>query len=167
MYIHFYDERMDFTKYISKIKRLCYKYNKKCHFGGSMLYSKTNEKLRIGKMIYSDSLKLYGNVVMIKSIKKGETVGYESLYKATKDEKIAVIDIGYFNGLKTNFNGFVCIKNIKYRIVGKVCMNHSFAIIDDNVYIGDIAEFFGDNINIFDFLEHNKMTEYECFLSIR
>lgn len=167
IYAHFYNENINYSKIIKEIKALCYKYNKKCHFGGSMLYSKTNEALRLGKLVYSDALKLYGNVVMIKSLVKGESVGYDSLYKAEGDELIAVVDIGYYNGLRVKYDGYTYINNNRYKVVGKICMNHSFVKVDNNVFVGDRVEFFGENISVYEFLSHNNMTEYECFLSIR
>lgn len=168
VYAHFYNENINYSKIINKIKKLCNKYNKKCHFGGSMLYSKTNESLRLGKLAYSDALRLYGNVVMIKRLAKGEAVGYDSLYKAENDDEIiAVVDIGYYNGLRVYYDGYTYINNNRYKVVGKICMNHSFIKIDDKVSIGDMVEFLGKNISIYEFLSHNNMTEYECFLSIK
>lgn len=167
VYTHFYKESIIDYNLISLIKRECNKHNKHYHFGGSMLYLKTNDTIRIGRLAYSDAISLYGNVVMLKIVNKDECVGYDSLYRALKNEIIAIVDIGYYNGLRVNYNGYVYINKNRYQTVGKICMNHCFILVDSSVNIGDKVEFFGENINIDEFLSNNNMTEYECFLSIR
>ena len=166
IFAHFHNDNIDYNL-INYIMRLAHNYNKEFHFGGSKLYSKINSKLRIGKIVYQDSLFLFGRVVMIKQIEKGESVGYDSLYTADKTELIAVVDVGYYNGLRVGYNGDVVINHKRYKIVGKICMNHTFVLIDDNVAINDKVEFLGKNIKMDEFLKNNNMSEYECFLSIR
>ena len=118
-------------------------------------------------MIYKDCDSLIGNIVYIKKVYKNETVGYDGLYKFKKTSIIGICDIGYYNGVKRNYKGNVFINNKYYKIVGRICMNQMFILIDDDVKKGDIVNIFGKNISKSDFLYHNKMSNYESFLLIR
>ena len=48
-----------------------------------------------------------------------------------------------------NFDWYILnkIHSIYYKIVGKVCMNQSFILIDNDVKIGDIVTFFGKKVS--------------------
>ena len=43
--------------------------------------------------------KLYGEVLCLHSLKKGDTVGYGSVYKAKRDMSIAIVDCGHADGV--------------------------------------------------------------------
>jgi alanine racemase len=118
-------------------------------------------------MIYENSESLIGKVVYIKQINKNETVGYYGSYKARKKQIIGICDIGYYNGIRRNYKGRVSINDKYYKIVGKICMNHMFIVIDSNVKIGDFVTIYGKNIPKSEFLSHNMQSNYESFLLIR
>lgn len=59
------------------------------------MYGFTNDKNLKLKSTFS----LYSEVIQINGLKKGDTVGYNGAYKASEDEKIAVIPIGYADGI--------------------------------------------------------------------
>lgn len=42
---------------------------------------------------------LKSKIIEIKHIKDGDTVGYDGNYKATKDELIGIVPIGYADGI--------------------------------------------------------------------
>ena len=123
--------------------------------------------IRIGKIIYDGAISLFGHIINIKKVLKGESVGYDGIFKASKDCLIGVCDIGYVNGLDILYNGNVVINGRYYRVVGKVCMDQCFVLIDDFVSLGDEVEFFGINISEDEFIDKNKMTKYELLLQIR
>lgn len=65
-------------------------------------------------------------VSQIKTVTKGETVGYGRLGKATSNMKIATIAIGYADGFFRAFgngNGHVLINGVKAPVIGNVCMD--------------------------------------------
>ena len=64
-------------------------------------------------------------VMLIKDIKKGSTVGYGMTYIAPKDTKIAIIPVGYGDGLLRSLsNNYQCLINGKrYNNVGSICMD--------------------------------------------
>ena len=164
IYTHLYsDNNIEKIRFIEDLAR---KYNKRLHIGGSNAYGKTLFDLRVGKMLYENALSFYGHIVNIKELKKGETVGYDGLFKAPKDCLIGICDIGYVNGLDNLFNGRVWINNNYYFCVGKCCMDHSFIMIDESVKLGDEVEFFGNKISEDEFVIANKTTKYRLFLNI-
>ncbi len=66
-------------------------------------------------------------VVEIYDLKAGDTVGYDATYKADRDKSIAVLPVGYFDGLdrRLSNSGFVLIQGKRCPIIGRVCMNNT------------------------------------------
>lgn len=64
-------------------------------------------------------------IAQIKTVKKGETIGYGRAYRARKDLKIAILPVGYYDGYDRGFSsrGEVLIKGKRAKILGRVCMN--------------------------------------------
>ena len=93
-------------------------------------------------------LKVFTNVMSIRDIKSGDILGYGGK-KVYKDTKIAVLPIGYEDGIGTNNYGrYVIINNKKYNAIGPVCMCMMFVEIDDEVHIGDKVTILGDGITL-------------------
>lgn len=118
---------------------------------------------RMGIIMYgfSNNLKLESvftlksKIIEIKHIKKGDTVGYDGNYKATKDELIGIAPIGYADGIiRKNTGRYVYINNNKYQIVGNICMDMLFVLIDEKVKINDEVLIIKDNNHI------NKIANY-------
>lgn len=167
IYAHFpvYDDAS--LDKIKIIQALASKYNKDYCVGGSILYNKTNSPLRLGYEIYRNSLSFYGKIISIREISANDYVGYLKEYKSTKKEKIAILDVGYYNGIRVGFNGNVYYKNRLYRVIGRICMNHTFIYADDEMKEGEYVEFISSNIPINNFIKANNSTEYESFLSLK
>ncbi len=91
-------------------------------------------------------LQLKTHVVQVKKIRKGEKVGYDFTYEAKKDGMVAVLPIGYNDGIdrKLSDNGNVLIKNKACPIIGRVSMNLS--VVDVSL-AGDIKV--GDEVTVF------------------
>ncbi len=71
------------------------------------------------------ALKFVSTLTQIKSLKKGEKVGYDFTYTAKEDMTIGVLPLGYYDGLERRLSnkGFVSINNILCQIIGRVSMN--------------------------------------------
>lgn len=96
------------------------------------------------------ALSLTSRIVGINRCKKGETVSYGRHYTIEQEEqRIAVIPIGYFDGLHRNYSGkgSVMIHGKKAPMVGNICMD--FMMIDishiPTASIGDLALLFGED----------------------
>ena len=70
-------------------------------------------------------VKLKAKILQIKQILKNEYIGYNQTYKTIKSIWIAVIGIGYGDGISRMLNnkGFVYYKNHKFRILGRISMD--------------------------------------------
>jgi alanine racemase len=80
-------------------------------------------------------------IVQVKTVKKGESIGYDSTFTASNDMKIGVLPVGYNDGLnrKLSNKGSVLIKGILCPIVGRVSMNITTVDITkmESVTVGD------------------------------
>ena len=115
-------------------------------------------------------MSLKSKVVQIKDLKTGESLGYGASYQAKKDEKIAILPIGYADGfIRKNKNGSVEINNKLYKIKGIICMDACFIKVDETVKVGDIATLFGGLISIDDIAKRLDTINYEvtCQVSYR
>ena len=99
--------------------------------------------------------RLVTRISQIKSIPAGDTVGYNCRWRAPRPSRIAILTIGYADGLNRhlgNGNGRVRIANLEAPIIGSVCMDMCFIDVTDiPCSEGDPAVFFGDD----DLLQRN------------
>ena len=100
---------------------------------GILMYGLTNNDLNL-----KNTIELVSEIIEIKKIKKDETVSYNGTYKATSDELIGIVSIGYADGVSRNLKGaYVYINDKKYQIVGNICMDMLMVKIDSNVKLND------------------------------
>lgn len=90
-------------------------------------------------------LTLKSKVILIRHINKGDTVGYGRKFTAERDSRIAVLSIGYGDGIPRNLScgkGSVIIKGHKISIIGRICMDCLTVDVTDfnDIVIGDTAE---------------------------
>ncbi len=94
------------------------------------------------------ALSLHTEVVHVKKVKKGATIGYGADYTASSDEWIATLPIGYADGfLRKLHNQFVLIKGKRMPIVGKICMDQCMIRLDEQVSIGEKVVLLGKQMN--------------------
>jgi alanine racemase len=69
-------------------------------------------------------------IVSLNQLKRGDTVSYDATYTADRDKTIAVLPVGYFDGLDRRLSnaGSVLVQSKRCPIIGRVCMNNT--IID-------------------------------------
>lgn len=112
-------------------------------------------------------LSLHSRVIQIKDINKDEYVGYNLNYKAKEKEKIAVVPIGYADGIiRKNTNRYVVINNNKYKIIGNICMDMLMIKIDDKVNFDDDVIIIGDKVDSNYIAKHLNTINYEVICSI-
>ncbi len=96
------------------------------------------------------ALSLLSRVVGINTLNKGETLSYGRRFVATRNnQRIAVLPIGYFDGLHLNYSGkgHVLVRGKQAPMVGKICMDFMMVDITDipNAQIGDPVLIFGED----------------------
>lgn len=110
---------------------------------------------------------LKSKIIEIKHIKTGDTVGYDGNYKTTKEELIGIIPIGYADGIiRKNTGRYVYINNNRYQIVGNICMDMLFVLIDENVKLNDEVLIIKDNNHINEIASYLDTINYEVMCSI-
>jgi Alr-MurF fusion protein len=109
-------------------------------------------------------------ISQIKKIKAGEPVGYGCADTSDYERTIAIIPVGYADGLNRrmgNRNGRVFIGSTGVPLIGNICMDMCMADVTDlNVKEGDEAEIFGENIPIDEIAEKCQTIPYEILTSI-
>jgi alanine racemase len=96
---------------------------------------------------------LKATISQIKSLRKGDTVGYNRSYKAKKNMRIATVGIGYADGIDrrlSNGVGGMLVGGKWAPIVGKVCMDMTMIDIThiEHVREGDTVIVFGEQLPI-------------------
>lgn len=96
------------------------------------------------------AVSLMSRIVGINRCKTGDTISYGRGYTVQRDEqRIAVLPIGYFDGLHRNYSGkgFVMIRGQKAPMVGKICMDFMMVDVTDISYaqVGDPVLVFGED----------------------
>lgn len=107
------------------------------------------DAVRVGLALYgidevieglTPALACKSRVMQVKVVAVGESVSYGHYFTAERPTTIAVISIGYGDGLSQIFRGqmSVLINGQKFPIIGQICMNHIIAdVTDSSVKRGD------------------------------
>ena len=86
-------------------------------------------------------------VVQTKRVQAGEGVSYGYLYRTDKETTLALVPVGYAEGLPRNASGKaeVCINNKNYKILSRIAMDQFVVDVGDaSVTPGDRVVIFGD-----------------------
>jgi alanine racemase len=109
-------------------------------------------------------------ISQIKKIKAGEPVGYGCADVSENERIIAILPVGYADGLNRklgNRNGNLYIKGSRVSIIGNICMDMCMADITGlNAETGDDAEIFGEKIPIDELALKCQTIPYEILTSI-
>lgn len=81
-------------------------------------------------------------IAMVKSLAAGKYIGYGCSFRTTKETKIAVIPVGYYEGYPrqaSNKSSYVLIHDLRCPILGRICMNMMMVDVShvDNALAGD------------------------------
>lgn len=97
-------------------------------------------------------LSLKSKVILIRKVKKGESVGYSKAFVAERDSTIAILPIGYADGFPRTLSGgrgSVLIGGRFAPVIGRVCMDQLAVDITDipSTIVGDIVILIGEEEN--------------------
>ena len=115
------------------------------------------------------SLKSY--VSQIRNVKAGESVGYNRRTVLSRDSRIAVVPIGYADGVDrrlSNGVGRVLINGHFAPVAGNVCMDIIMIDVTDvpSVAVGDSVELFGDSDPVWNMADRIGTICYEILTGI-
>ncbi|GAB6108332.1 serine racemase VanT catalytic subunit [Fusibacter bizertensis] len=98
-------------------------------------------------------LAIKARIAIVKDLFQGESAGYGLQFIASKDTKIAVVTIGYGDGIPRSLScgvGNVLINGYRAPIIGRICMDQMLVDVTDilDVNAGDIAVIIGKSGNL-------------------
>ena len=159
---------------------------KHCANSFASLYSSAFQMnmIRVGANMYGDireekiSLKnvvsIKSQIVAINTVKKGQSVGYDRTYLAHNNCKIAVVPLGYADGIprKASNKMYVLVGGKKAKIVGYVCMDaFMIDITNINAFVGTEVVILGksenEEIRLSDWAKVLGTSSYEILLNFR
>lgn len=132
---------------------------------GMLLYPEYRlDAVRVGAWIYGSSnrhfpcpekcplpMKLKARVTQVRTVKKGQCLGYDDEHPLERDSIIATVGCGYYDGVpRACANGFAVVRGQRAPIVGLVMMDQLTLDVTDipGVKAGDAATFLGDGISL-------------------
>lgn len=114
------------------------------------------------------SFKTY--IVAIRSVKGSETVGYGRRGVLQRDSRIAVIPVGYADGLNRHLSrgvGEMLVRGKRVPVVGNICMDACMLdVTDTDARVGDEVEIFGKHIPVTEVAEKLGTIPYEVLTSV-
>ncbi|WRC53980.1 alanine racemase [Helicobacter pylori] len=116
---------------------------------GIMLYGfyPSNEMKESSQTILKNVISLKARIVQIRSVKKGEFIGYGEHFYTNEETLVGVLALGYADGLVRALGNRiqVVINNQSAPLIGKVCMDQCFVKLNDiQAKEGDEVILFGD-----------------------
>ncbi len=110
-------------------------------------------------------------VILVKKAYKGEIVSYGCSYKFDKDTKIAVLPVGYADGIPRALsnNWEVKINGKYYPVRGRVCMDTMMVeVFDDDVKVEDDVLIYGNDerVNLYNIAKNANTSLHEILVRI-
>ena len=106
----------------------------------------------------------------MKTVKKGETIGYGGNFIVEKDMKIAILPLGYADGIHRSLGhgkGKVFIQGKSCPTVGSICMDMCMVDLKNLTFgPGEPVEIIGPNQSIEELAESLGTIAYEVLTSI-
>ncbi|MGL4485310.1 MAG: alanine racemase [Anaerovoracaceae bacterium] len=93
------------------------------------------------KIILKPAMSIKANIVHLKTVPQGFTVGYGQKFKASRESKIATLTLGYADGLPRPYSAVakVLVNGVFAPVAGNICMDQTMIDVTDvpNVKLGD------------------------------
>ena len=137
---------------------------------GIALYGGNNKNIKLSKNL-KPVITFCGKIIQIKMINKNEFIGYNQTFKTKKTMRVAVIGVGYADGVprKLSNNGLVYYKSSKFKILGRVSMD-SFTIditnSKHNLKVGDYIDLINKKYDVEKFADQCETISNEILTNI-
>jgi len=116
------------------------------------------------------AMTLQTEVIAVKSVKPGETVGYGGAWRAARDTRIAVVAAGYGDGYprSTASGAPVQIGGRRAPLIGRVSMDMITVDVTDlpPVAVGDAAVLWGEGVPAEEIAQHAGTIPYELICGV-
>ena len=109
-------------------------------------------------------------ILQIQEVKAGDSIGYSRMSYAERDSRIAILPIGYADGLNrhlSNGGGEVVINGHRCPIIGNICMDACMIdVTGTEANEGDSAILFGEELPVSELAQKLNTIPYEILTSI-
>lgn len=109
-------------------------------------------------------------ILQIQDVPAGDSIGYSRMSYTKRDSRIAIIPIGYADGLDRHFSnggGVVSIRGQRCPIIGNICMDACMIDVTDiDAREGDPVVIFGEELPVAELSDRLKTIPYEILTSI-
>ncbi|MDT8375455.1 MAG: alanine racemase [Mariprofundaceae bacterium] len=114
-------------------------------------------------------MQLTGQVMHVREIGKGVSLSYGASFTARDDMRIAVVSLGYGDGLPRTLSncGQAYARGMRFPIVGRICMD--YCLIDcttKHLKPGDTVEFWGEKLAVSTASDLAGTIPYELFTGV-
>ena len=112
-----------------------------------------------------------GKIIQIKDLKKNQYIGYNRTFKTNNKTKVAIIGLGYEDGIPRLMSnkGFVYFKKDRFKIIGRISMD-SFTIditkSSHDLKVGMYVDIINNEHKVDKFAKKCKTISYEVLTSI-
>lgn len=141
---------------------------------GIGLYGYLAKQTQEQQALLKPVLSLKTRILQIKSVTAGSFVGYDGMYQAQSDITIAILAIGYAEGLDARLSniGSVIINDQLAPIIGRICMNLTIVNITriHNCTVGQVVTILGSegktSITAYDWSNSTKASTYNLLTKL-
>ena len=96
------------------------------------------------------AMRLETNVILTKKLRAGDGVSYNHLWRATEGTTVALVPVGYADGIPRAATGHarVAINGERFPVVGRIAMDQMVVDVGDTrVSVGDVVSVWGDPVD--------------------
>ncbi len=137
-----------------------------CASAGTLKYPQAHRNyIRLGIALYGASpfadkvgkdfglqpvMSLKSRIMSVKTFKAGSPIGYGEQYRLPTDGKIAICELGYADGYLRSITSEtpILVNGTEYKTAGRVAMDMTAIIVDDEVKEGDEVIAWGEGLPI-------------------
>ena len=169
----------DFEKVVENLKNITdFKFIHFLNSDGTFKYSHYNTNythVRVGIVMYGYGynlkpiLKLTAPIIHITSVKKYSRVGYGGISVVKPGQKVAVIKIGYADGLSRSLSNKITVKvnGKEVNQIGNICMDMTMVDVTGlDVNVSDEVEVFGYDTDLVQFAKQSGKIVYEVISNL-
>jgi alanine racemase len=115
-------------------------------------------------------------VIGLREVQAGDTVGYNAIFTAQRPMRLALLPVGYADGLRRELSssnsqpgGWVMVHGRRAAIVGRVSMNLTVVDVSEipDVAVGDEVVVLGDGVTADDHARLAHTISYEIVCGVR
>ena len=136
---------------------------------GIMLYGA--DPLYSAKTPLHAVMQLASQIISIRHIKKGESIGYGSVFTAARDTVVGVVACGYADGYPRSASDKApaAVDGVMTKLIGRVSMDMLFVDLTDiaQAKIGSRVELWGDQVLANDVAKAAGTIAYELFCNVK